>query len=414
MRINAVLAFFVVSAIPISRTDAADDWRVWRGPNANGIAADNQSPPTQWNESTNIIWKAPIPGRGHSSPIVVNDRVILTTADEAAQVQSVLCYQRDTGEPVWKVDVNRGGFNPKIHKKNTHASPTPSSDGESIFVVFNNNNSAQLTAISLDGDKLWQRKAGDYRPQQYQFGYAPSPLLYGSSVIVSSEFESGGYLAAFNKSGQPLWRQKRPATISYSSPIVATVAGREQLLISGCKQVSSFDPKSGTPLWSVPGIWTVTCATVVWNDDLVFASGGYPDKGTMAIRADGSSKVAWQNRVKCYEQSMLVHEDHLYGIDDGGIAYCWRCSDGKEMWKQRLGGNVSSSPILAGGNIYVSNEGGTTFVFRATPRGFQSVAKNQLGDEAFATPAFCGNRIYARVATRQFGPRQEYLYCIGN
>lgn len=394
---------------------ADDDWRVWRGPNANGVANSDQRPPTQWSKTSNIVWKSPVPGRGHSSPIVVGNRIFLTTADESNQVQSVLCYDRTTGQQVWKVDANRGGFSPKIHNKNTHASPTIASDGERVFAVFNNNQAAQLTALTVEGDQLWQKNAGGFVPRAYQFGYAPSPLLFDDTVIVASEFESAGFLAAFDvESGNEVWRRRRPPTISYSSPIVGDVAGRQQLLISGCKQVAAFDPSTGTPLWSTPGIWTVTCATVVWNDDMVFASGGYPDKGTMAVRADGSGEVVWQNRVKCYEQSMLVHNGFLYGVDDGGVAYCWRCNDGKEMWKRRLGGNVSSSPILARGNIYLANEGGTTFVFRANPDRFEPVAKNQLGTETFATPAFCGNQIFTRVATRDSGKRQEFLVCIGN
>lgn len=387
---------------------------VWRGPNANGVANDGQVFPVQWNDTQNVIWKSPIPGRGHSSPIVVGDRIFLTTADESAQSQSVLCFDRATGKPRWKVDVNQGGFNPKIHNKNTHATPSPLCDGERVFAVFNNHNSAQLSVVSVDGEKLWQKNAGGFVPQTYQFGYGPSPLLYGSTVIVASEFESAGFLAAFDRqSGKEVWRTRRPPMISYSSPIVANVAGRDQLLISGCKQVSSFDPATGGKLWSVPGIWTVTCATMVWDGDLVFASGGYPNKGTMAIRADGSGEVVWQNRVKCYEQSMLVHDGHLYAVDDGGVAYCWRASDGREMWKQRLGGNMSASPILAAGNIYAINERGKVFVFRATPQKFAPLSQNQLGEEGFATPAFCGNRIYARTATRAGGGRQEYLICIG-
>ena len=392
----------------------SDDWRVWRGPTANGHAAPDQSFPTQWDQVNNLKWRSPVPGRGHSSPIIVGNRIYLTTANEETQVQSLLCYDRASGKQRFQVTVNEGGFAAKIHKKNTHASPTAVSDGESIFVVFNNHASAQLTALSLDGDILWQKNAGGFVPETYQFGYAPSPLIYGSTVIVSSEYESNGFLAAFDrKTGNEIWRQKRPPIISYSSPIVAKVAGREQLLLSGCKSVSAFNPENGQPLWTVPGIWTVTCATMVWKDDLVFASGGYPNKGTMAIRADGSEEVVWENNVKCYEQSMLVHGDYLYAVDDGGIAYCFRCSDGEEMWKQRLGGNVSTSPILAGGNIYFTNEAGRTVVFKATPEAFTKVAQNQLGTSSFATPAFCGNQIFARIADTSGAVRQEFLVCIG-
>ena len=118
--------------------------------------------------------------------------------------------------------------------------------------------------------------------------------------------------------------------------------------------------------------------------------------------------------MKCYEQSMLVHDGYLYAVDDGGVAYCWRTRDGEVMWKRRLGGGaISASPILVGGHVFATNERGATFVFRADPRRYEAVARNQLGDEAFATPSVCGNRIYARVASTRNGQRQEYLYCIG-
>ena len=131
------------------------------------------------------------------------------------------------------------------------------------------------------------------------------------------------------------------------------------------------------------------------------------------MAADGSGKVAWRNTVKCYEQSMLAHNGYLYAVSDRGVAYCWKASDGTQMWSSRLGGNISVSPVLAGGNIYVSNERGTTFVFKANPRKFEPVARNQLGNSAFATPSICGNRIYLRIANRGSRGSQDWLYCIG-
>lgn len=399
----------------VGTASAADDWKTWRGPNGNGVADKGQKLPTSWTATKNVIWKSPIPGRGHSSPIIAGNRIFLTTADTSSRTQSVLCYDRESGKPVWKKDVNQGGFEKRIHNKNTHASPTVACDGERVFAVFINHGNAQLTALSMDGKILWQKAAGGYQPKAYQFGYGPSPTIYKNTVIVSSEYEAGGFLAAFDtKTGNQVWKTRRDPVISFSSPIVANIAGRDQLLISGGKKVSSFDPASGKVIWSIPGIWTVTCGTMVWDDDVVFASGGYPTNGTIAVKADGSKKVVWKNNVKCYEQSMLVVDGYLYGVNDNGIAYCWRCKDGKEMWKKRLGGPVSSSPILAGGNIYFTNEKGTTFVYKPNPQKLVPVAKNQLGDEGFATPTICGNRLYYRSASSSGGPRQEMLFCIGS
>ncbi len=396
---------------------AADrgDWPSWRGPQGNGIAAAGQTVATSWSETENVLWKASVPGRGHSSPIVVGQHVFLTTADRARQVQSVLCYDRANGEKLWQTDVNSGGFPEQIHKKNTHASPTLACDGQRLFAVFHNHQAVQLTALDLAGKILWQKNAGPYRPQRYRYGYAPSPLLYQSTVIISAEYERQAFLAAFeSKTGQEVWRQPRPATVSYSSPIVARLAGQDQLVLSGGMRLSSYNPQTGKPLWSTRCIAPATCGTAVWDDDIVFASGGYPQRETVGVRADGSGKVLWKNNKKCYEQSMLAHDGYVYAVDDGGIAYCWRATDGEEMWKQRLGGSVSASPILVEEMIYLSNEAGTTFVFKADPQKFQLVAKNQLGDEAFATPTICGNQIFLRVAKRKSGRRQEMLYCIAD
>jgi outer membrane protein assembly factor BamB len=152
---------------------------------------------------------------------------------------------------------------------------------------------------------------------------------------------------------------------------------------------------------------------MVWDGDLVFASGGYPKAETICVKGDGSKQVLWTNNQKCYEQSMLATGGYVYAVTDQGIAFCWRGSDGQEMWKQRLQGPVSSSPVLVGDTIYSTNEQGTTYVFKANPQRFEPIAQNQLEGEGFATMAVCGNRIYIRTATGNGGQRQESLYCIG-
>lgn len=394
---------------------ADDEWLSWRGPNGNGVAARGQTPPRNWGPGQNVVWKVPVPGRGHSSPVVVGSRIVLTTADERRQIQSVVCFDRKSGNRLWKTDVSRGGFPRRIHSKNTHATPTVASDGTHLFAVFNNREKIQLTALDLDGKQLWQIDVGAYVPARYKYGYAASPQVYKSTVIVAAESDADSFLAAFDcKSGKQVWRTQRPKQISYSSPIIANIRGRDQILMSGCKLITSYDPANGRIFWSREGICTVTCGTMVWDEGNVYVSGGYPQRATIAVSTDGGNKTVWSNRVKCYEQSMLVHEGYLYAVSDGAVAYCWNTRNGREMWSRRLGGGpISASPILSDGHIYATNERGKTFVFKANPKKFELVATNQLGDETFATPSICGNRIYMRVATRAGGSRQEYLYCLG-
>ncbi|MFG0333755.1 MAG: PQQ-binding-like beta-propeller repeat protein [Maioricimonas sp. JB049] len=411
-RVLCSAAAFTLLLVPAAVAFDENNWPWWRGPAGTGIAAAGQDPPIEWSENTNVRWKATVPGRGHSSPILVGNQIFLTTADEKDQTQSVVALDRETGELLWQTQLNRGGFAEKIHSKNTHATPTVACDGQAVYAVFPNHGRLQLAALTLDGEKLWEIDAGPFVPKKYEFGYGPSPLLHGGNVIVASEFEQG-FIAAFStRDGSESWRIPRTDNTSYSSPIVARIAGREQMLISGADHVWSFDPLSGTLLWKEKGTTKATAGTVVWEGDVVFASGGFPEGQTIAIRADGSGEILWSNGVSCYEQSMIAANGYLYAVNDRGIAFCWNGLTGEEMWKKRLGGPISASPVLARGNIYATNEMGTTFVFRASPDEFRLVAENQLGDETFATPTICGGRIYMRVASSATGERIETLYCL--
>lgn len=390
-----------------------DEWRNWRGPSRNGMAAEQQ-PPLSWSDSENILWSIPVQGRGHASPTVVGNQVILASSDVESETQFVVSYDLENGAEQWRTVCNKGNFNPQIYPTNTHASSTVCSDGERLFAVFNNNRAAQLVALDLAGNILWEKKAADFIPQRYQFGFGASPILHNGNVIVTSECEQRGAIVAFRVTdGEEIWRIDRPRATSYSTPSIAEVAGREQMVISGGNRVESYDPATGDLLWSVDAQWVVTCGTAVWDDQRFYVSGGFPRGQTLAVEADGSGKIAWENRVKFYEQSLLLYDGYLYGLADTGVAYCFRASDGKEMWKERLEQGVSASPVLANGNIYISVESGTTFVFRATPDGYEEVARNKLGDVAYATPTFVRNRILLRVGHRENNVVSETLYCVG-
>jgi outer membrane protein assembly factor BamB len=183
--------------------------------------------------------------------------------------------------------------------------------------------------------------------------------------------------------------------------------------MTGCDLVAGFDPASGEKLWEVKGSTTECVTSAVTDGRLVFTSGGYPKNHVSAVRAHGSGEVVWEKSYRVYVPSMLLHGGHLYAVQDGGFALCLEAATGKEVWKGRLGGTFSASPVLVGDLIYATNEAGRTFLFRATPEAFRLVGENQLGDEVFATPTICGGRIYLRVAREEKGQRQEVLYCLG-
>lgn len=410
MRISAALIFLLIAGAFSGAS--ASDWLQWRGPNHNNVA-NGAAVPTEWDESKNVKWKVEVPGRGHSSPTIIGNLIVLTSADEAGQRQAVFGFDRNSGKQLWQTIISTGGF-PATHPKNTHASATACSDGKHIFVVFNHHAQVEAAALSLTGEILWQKNVGPFKPRQYEYGYAASPTFHNGRLIISGDCDTSGWLVALEGlTGEVAWQQQRPKMLNWSSPVIATVAGKQQMLISGCEQLASYDPDTGKPLWSAACLTMATCGTCVFNEDTVFASGGYPKRETVAVKADGSGEILWRNRVKCYEQSMLYHDGYLYAVDDTGVAYCWNARTGKEQWKTRLRGPVSASPLLVGDNIFLSNELGTTFVFKANPKAFTPVAKNQLGSDSFSTPVAVDGVLYLRHAVRSGRNWKETLYAIG-
>ncbi|MCP4189748.1 MAG: PQQ-binding-like beta-propeller repeat protein [Planctomycetaceae bacterium] len=388
------------------------DWPGWRGPLHNGISV-SPSAPTSWSDSSNVSWKSPIPGRGHGSPVIVGSHVYLASALERQQQQLLLAFDRETGAEVWRTVVHEGPLtkSSRMHPKGSHANGTVACDDQHIFAAFLTDDSIVASALDFEGRLIWQKKLGAFSSK---FGYAPSPIIYQSFVIFAADNQGGGYLAALHRrTGEIVWRKARSTESSYSSPVVATVDGKDQLLISGSHQVSSYDPGSGELIWSCEGTTEATCGTLVWNDSTVFASGGYPDSQTLAVRADGSAQIEWTDSVKCYETSMLLVGQELYAVTDNGVVYCWDAESGDQNWKKRLGGNFSASPVFCNGEIYAANLNGETFVFRANKRLYQPTAKNLLGSDIYASPAICDGQIFLRVGRQEADRRQEWLYCLG-
>jgi outer membrane protein assembly factor BamB len=390
---------------------APADWPWWRGPTGDGIANPKQDPPVTWSETENVVWKTPVPGRGHSSATVVGDQVFITTAEEDKELHAVLCLDRKTGAVRWRTNVHEGGLDKKGNKKTSQASSSVACDGQKLYVNFLNHGSVVTTALDLEGKQVWQRKVADFTTHQ---GFGSSPALFGSLVYVTADNKGGGSIAALSRDkGEIVWQTLRPEKANYTSPIVLRVAGKLQLLVSGCDLVSSFDPLSGKKLWEIDGATTECVTTMVSDGERVFVSGGYPRNHVQAIAADGSGKTAWENTVRIYVPSMLVHDGHLYATQDGGVATCWKSDTGEEMWQKRLGGTFSASLTLVGDKLYCINEEGTSFVFRANPKEFEKLGENKLPGEAFATPTICGGQVFLRVAEMKGGKRQEMVYCLG-
>lgn len=391
----------------------AQDWAQWRGPTSDNHAPPSATAPLEWDEQTGIAWKTALPGRGNSSPTLVGDRIYLTTGDEEVGTQSLLILDRATGELLDEVIAHEGGLPEGVYGKNSHANATVASDGERLYAMFLNDEAPTLTAFDLQGERLWRKRVCGPARLHFEYGFGSSPIVVDGRVVVAVEHHDAvsGVYAFDGATGELAWRTPRPNQFSYSTPAPAPAGEKRVLLMCGNDRIAAYDPQSGEGLWERESPTMATCGTMVWDAGLGlgFASGGHPKQFTLAVRLGGDHEIAWQNSVKCYEQSLLVVEGHVYAVSDRGVAYCWRGSDGEELWKRRLGGNFSSSPLLVGGVIYTTNEGGEMFAFEANPQRYVNLAKTRLGDTAYATPTPADGRLYHRYGKEG----QEYLVAIG-
>ncbi len=263
------------------------------------------------------------------------------------------------------------------------------------------------TAVDLQGNIVWQERLHDY-PSKH--GYGSSPVLYKSLVIVAGEPRGPGYLVALERtSGKVVWRKRRFQSDSYGTPVIAQIGGRDQLLLSGQGEIISYDPASGRPWWNCSGISSITANTMVWHDDLVLGSTGYPDNVLMCVRADGSgdvtaSHIVWQKNYRMYVPSAVVVDNLFLIVRDDGVALALQPESGKKVWEKRLGGNFSASPTAAGQQVFVPNEEGRLYVLTAQAP-FRVVATHDLEEAVFASPVICNRQLFLRG--------EKSLYCFG-
>ncbi|QDT10642.1 PQQ-binding-like beta-propeller repeat protein [Stieleria marina] len=400
-----------------SNVCCGDQWPQWRGESGDNHAAADAKVPLRWDfqSGSNIHWKLKIPGRGHSTPIVTDDGIFMTTADSQKETQSLIKVDRETGLVVDQWVVHRNTLPAAIHGNNSYASPSPAFDGERVIVSFHTDDAIWLTAMTTEGREAWKVKVCDFKPSLFQFGYGASPIIEDGLVIVAAEYDGAqsGLYAHDSRTGKQVWKTARPKNLNFASPIVYSIAGQRQILLAGAGMMTGYDVATGRRLWKVDTTTEAICGTVVRDGRRVIVSGGNPKSGTWCVLADGSQKQLWENNVKCYEQSLLTIDNYVFAFSDSGVAYCFRTADGKQMWKERLfGGGISSSPYLVGDRIYVGSEKGTVYVIKASPDRFELLAENPTGESLFATPVVVDDRMYLRTATGSGSKRQEYLIAI--
>lgn len=389
--------------------DSKTNWQLWRGQQQRGHAHPEQSPPTNLDKTQNLKWSVPIPGKGHGSPIVYEGRIYIASADDKTQEQMLLCYDQSTGKQIWKTAVHQGKFPTKMNRKASHASSTPACDGERVYINFVNDGAAHLSALTLDGKIVWQTRLTDYVIHQ---GYGSSPTFFEHLVIVAADNKKAGAICGLDrKTGEIVWKHKRPKFPNYVSPIIYHLNGQYQLLLSGCELVTSLNPLTGKVIWEVEGSTTECVTSAVTDGKHVFTSGGYPNNHVAAVTVDGKGETAWRNLNRVYVPSMLVKDGYLYATMDAGVAVCYKSDTGKVMWKGRIGGTFSTSLVLVGDKLYTANESGELIVFAADPDEFKLIAKNKIANQIYATPTIVSSQIFQRVVVYKGEQRMEQLRC---
>lgn len=397
------------------RASLADDWPGWRGPLRSGVTADRGAPLT-WSATDNIRWKTPLVGIGISNPVVCGDRVFLTAAEGRDQGEVlVLCFDRDTGDIRWRRKLWGTAPSTFYYPKSGLATPTPVTDGERLWVFFS---TGDLFCFDLDGGLLWQRAlAKEYGPFENRFAASSSPLLFQhksphDTLILQCDHYGPSYLLAVeSRTGANRWKAERPDVwLSWSSPQLIPVGGRFELLVSGSERLDGYDPVTGLKLWTVKGLARECVPTPLVHDGRAFVVSG-PNGAHMAVEPGGKGDVTgthvkWRSdKGTSFVPSGIIVNDRYYLADDKGIATCFRCDTGEILWRKRLHGKITASPVSFDGKILFTNEQGSTLVLDATRPDYEEIARNDLAEDVFASPAIAQGYLFFRTT--------KHLVCVG-
>ncbi len=398
--------FFAASLSLLSVDLLAADWPEFRGPTGQGLSAETDLP-IAWGERQNIAWKAPIAGRGWSSPVLLGPRIWLTTATEGDRSLRAVALDRETGRALHDVEVFRLNAKPRLHAKNTPASPTPLLEPGRVYVHFGSLGTACLSAD--DGKVLWRTQE-----LKFEHGHGPggSPASFKELLILNCDGTDRQFVVGLEKeTGKVRWRADRDGQMAYSTPLVIRAAGVDQVISTGGERVISYDPATGREIWrsGYPGGYSLV-PRPLFGGGLVFVASGYNRPVLYAIRPDGQgdvtkTHVAWKmERSAPHNPSPVLVGDHLYVLSDRGILTCLKADTGEEVWRQRLEGDYSASPVHAGGRIYLQSEEGDTTVIEAEGR-YRQLAVNRLEGRTLASLAVSDGTIFIRT--------DRHLYRIG-
>jgi len=397
---------------------SAENWPAWRGPRGDGTSGE-KNVPVRWDgpSGENIRWRTRIPGRAHSSAIVWDDHIFVTTCLRERQQRMLLCLNRQ-GEVLWQQTVLESPLEKK-HALNSYASGTPATDGKLVFVTFleaDFGNLRQRTpgnivvaAYDFQGRRQWLTRPGRFASVH---GFCTSPILFEDLVIVNGDHDGDSFIYGLDKqTGQIVWKTPREhQTRSYCTPIIREIDGRTQMVFSGSKRVVSLDPRDGSRHWYMEGPTEQFVASLVYDGQLLYLTAGFPEHHILAIRPDGhgdvtDTHIVWRTTRGCsYVPSPIVEGDHFLVASDEGIVSCFEARSGERLWMKRMGPHYSASLVSAGGLVYFTDDDGVTQIVRPGPEQ-KIVAANELGESCYASPAISNGQIFMRA--------EEHLYCIG-
>jgi len=412
-----------------------DSWGSWRGPLGTGYAPQ-ATPPVRWSETENIAFKTELPGAGHGSPVVIDNRVFLTAAvpfgpeldpvpddapgahDNARVTQRhrfvALAVDATSGEIVWEKALHEQLPHAVFHSSGTLAAASAVTDGEHVFAFFG---SYGIYCLTVEGELVWGKDLGDLQIK-HGHGEGATPALWGDSLVVNWDHEGPSFIVALDKNtGDEIWRAERDEPTSWATPIVVDREGRPLVVVSGTKAVRAYDLATGEVVWSCRGLSNNVVASPVASADMVWAGSSYEVKRMMAISLAGAEgdltntdHVVWRRaRSTPYVPSPLLHGDWLYFLNHyQGFLVRVRASTGEEPERPlRLGlSNIYASPVAAAGRIYITDRDGATLVLGEGHDALEPLALNRLDEGVSASAALVGDRLYLRGARHLYGIAQ--------
>lgn len=402
---QAVSLFAIVLS---TSTVSGADWTEFRGPTGQGHWAG--SLPSVWSKTKNVRWRKEIPGSGWSSPVVYQGVIYLTTSvpkqgnREGDQSLQTLCLDAESGKLLWQREVffQEGAAAPKIHAKNSHASPTPLIYDDKIYVHFGHQGTA---CLKLDGSIVWKNNRLRYHPVH---GNGGTPIIVDNLLVFSCDGGEERFVVALDRAtGEVVWKVDREGQsgqmFSFSTPLLITVNGNKQIVSPGSNSVSAYEPRTGKQIWKVRYDGYSVIPRPVFAHGLVYICTGYGTPSLLAIRPDGAgdvtdTHVVWtMKKAVPHTPSLLIVGDELYMVADRTeVATCLDAKTGKIHWQERIGGAYSSSPLYAGGKVYFQSEQGATTVVKASKK-FEVVSKNDLAERSLASFAVADGSLLIRT-----------------